>query len=167
MGEKKSCCSPSKIKDSSGGAVLRYALHLRFLCPSKKSSKPMLRCKSEPTSSPYSSIAVLEEERRFYLYNDLRSCISSFLEGTHMQMKARYTELPMLLKFLALAALPFSFLHSIISQNRSRVSLHLVFFLAKMHMLNTIFCFFFYKMCMPNMIFFYLLVDVRPSFYVP
>jgi hypothetical protein len=39
MGEKKSCCSPSKIKDSSGGAVLRYPLRLRFLCPSKKSSK--------------------------------------------------------------------------------------------------------------------------------
>lgn len=72
IGEKKSCCSPSKINDSSGGAVLRYALHLRFLCPSKKSSKSMLRCKSDPSSAPYSSNTVPEEERRFYLYNDLR-----------------------------------------------------------------------------------------------
>lgn len=71
-GEKKPCCSPSKINDSSGGAVLRYALHLRFLCPSKKSSKSMLRCKSDPSSAPYSSNTVSEEERRFYLYNDLR-----------------------------------------------------------------------------------------------
>lgn len=73
MGEKKSCCSPSKINDSSGGAVLRYALHLRFLCPSKKkSSKSMLRCKSDPSTAPYSSNTLPEEERRFYLYNDLR-----------------------------------------------------------------------------------------------
>ncbi|XP_066383384.1 uncharacterized protein [Miscanthus floridulus] len=72
IGEEQSCCSPSKINDSSGGAVLRYALHLRFLCPSKKSSKSMLRCKSDPSSAPYSNNTVPEEERRFYLYNDLR-----------------------------------------------------------------------------------------------
>ncbi|WVZ91979.1 hypothetical protein U9M48_038080 [Paspalum notatum var. saurae] len=72
IGEKKSCCSSSKINDSSGGAVLRYALHLRFLCPSKKPTKSMLRCKSDPSSAPYSSNKVPEEERRFYLYNDLR-----------------------------------------------------------------------------------------------
>jgi hypothetical protein len=70
---KKPCCSSSKINDSSGGGVLRYALHLRFLCPSsKKSSKSMLRCKSDPSSAPYNSNTVAEEERRFYLYNDLR-----------------------------------------------------------------------------------------------
>ncbi|XP_062191171.1 uncharacterized protein LOC133894971 [Phragmites australis] len=73
LGGKKSCCSSSKINDSSSGGVLRYALHLRFLCPaSKKSSKSMLRCKSDPSSAPYSSNPVPEEERRFYLYNDLR-----------------------------------------------------------------------------------------------
>ncbi|KAL6661884.1 hypothetical protein ACP70R_001268 [Stipagrostis hirtigluma subsp. patula] len=72
LGGKKSCCSSPKINDGSGG-VLRYALHLRFLCPSsKKSSKSMLRCKSDPSSAPYSSNMVPEEERRFYLYNDLR-----------------------------------------------------------------------------------------------
>ncbi|OEL32953.1 hypothetical protein BAE44_0006028 [Dichanthelium oligosanthes] len=73
LGGNKPCCSSSKINDSSGGGVLRYALHLRFLCPSpKKSSKSMLRCKSDPSSVPYSSNTVAEEERRFYLYNDLR-----------------------------------------------------------------------------------------------
>jgi len=73
LGRKKPCCSSSKINDSSGGGVLRYALHLRFLCPSsKKSSKSMLRCKSDPSSAPYNSNTVAEEERRFYLYNDLR-----------------------------------------------------------------------------------------------
>ncbi|TVU04889.1 hypothetical protein EJB05_48030 [Eragrostis curvula] len=69
---KKSCCSSSKINDCSGGRVLRYALHLRFLCPSKKSSKSMLRCKSDPSSLPYSSNPVPVDERKFYLYNDLR-----------------------------------------------------------------------------------------------
>ncbi|XP_062194830.1 uncharacterized protein LOC133898236 isoform X2 [Phragmites australis] len=73
LGGKTSCCSSTKINDSSGGGVLRYALHLRFLCPcSKKSSKSMLRCKSDPSSAPYGSNTVPEEERRFYLYNDLR-----------------------------------------------------------------------------------------------
>jgi hypothetical protein len=74
LGGKKSCCSSSKINDCSGGRVLRYALHLRFLCPSskKKSSKSMLRCKSDPSSAPYSRSPAPEEERKFYLYNDLR-----------------------------------------------------------------------------------------------
>lgn len=71
-GAKKSCCTSSRINDSSGGGVLRYALHLRFLCPApKKSSKSMLRCKSDPSSVPNSGNTVTED-RRFYLYNDLR-----------------------------------------------------------------------------------------------
>uniref|UniRef100_A0A0D9XA77 Atos-like conserved domain-containing protein n=1 Tax=Leersia perrieri TaxID=77586 RepID=A0A0D9XA77_9ORYZ len=73
LGSKNSCCASSRINDSSGGGVIRYALHLRFLCSSsKKSSKSMLRCKSDPMSVPYNSNAAKEEERRFYLYNDLR-----------------------------------------------------------------------------------------------
>ncbi|GJN15603.1 hypothetical protein PR202_gb02531 [Eleusine coracana subsp. coracana] len=73
LGGRKSCCSSSKINDCSGGRVLRYALHLRFLCPSsKKSSKSMLRCKSDPSSAPYSNGPVPDEERKFYIYNDLR-----------------------------------------------------------------------------------------------
>ena len=31
--EKKSCCRPSKVNDSSAGGLLRYALHLHFLSP--------------------------------------------------------------------------------------------------------------------------------------
>ncbi|KAG8087832.1 hypothetical protein GUJ93_ZPchr0010g11056 [Zizania palustris] len=73
LGGKNSCCASSRINDSSGGGVIRYALHLRFLCPSsRKSSKSMLRCKSDPSSVPHNSNASKEEERRFYLYNDLR-----------------------------------------------------------------------------------------------
>ncbi|KAF0900020.1 hypothetical protein E2562_026260, partial [Oryza meyeriana var. granulata] len=73
FGGKNSCCASSRINDNSGGGVIRYALHLRFLCPSsKKSSTSMLRCKSDPSSVPYNSNAAKEEERRFYLYNDLR-----------------------------------------------------------------------------------------------
>ncbi|KAL5230987.1 hypothetical protein ABZP36_029763 [Zizania latifolia] len=73
LGGKNSCCASSRINDSSGGGVIRYALHLRFLCPaSRKSSKSMLRCKSDPSSTPHNSNASKEEERRFYLYNDLR-----------------------------------------------------------------------------------------------
>ena len=73
LGGKNSCCASSRINDSSGGGVIRYALHLRFLCPSsKKSSKSMLRCKSDPSSVPYDSNAAKEDDRRFYLYNDLR-----------------------------------------------------------------------------------------------
>uniref|UniRef100_A0A0E0LXC9 Atos-like conserved domain-containing protein n=1 Tax=Oryza punctata TaxID=4537 RepID=A0A0E0LXC9_ORYPU len=73
LGSKNSCCASSRINDSSGGGVIRYALHLRFLCPSsRKCSKSMLRCKSDPSSVPYNSNATKEDERRFYLYNDLR-----------------------------------------------------------------------------------------------
>ncbi|KAL5223280.1 hypothetical protein ABZP36_027993 [Zizania latifolia] len=73
LGGKNSCCASSRINDSSGGGVIRYALHLRFLCPSsRKSSKSMLPCKSDPSSVPHDSNAAKEEERRFYLYNDLR-----------------------------------------------------------------------------------------------
>lgn len=66
--------SPSKINDNATGAgVLRYALHLRFLCPfSKKCSRSVQRCKSEPFSAPARNKSDLEGERRFYLYNDLR-----------------------------------------------------------------------------------------------
>lgn len=41
--------------------VLRYALHLKFVCPSRKKSSKLGRKKS-----------LDDEERRFYLYNDLR-----------------------------------------------------------------------------------------------
>ncbi|KAK6920463.1 protein of unknown function DUF4210, partial [Dillenia turbinata] len=69
----KSFHSPSKVnKNITGGGVLRYALHLRFLCPfPKKSSKSVRRCKSDPLSIPAEN-SPKAEERHFYLYNDLR-----------------------------------------------------------------------------------------------
>ncbi|KAJ4823189.1 hypothetical protein Tsubulata_015136 [Turnera subulata] len=73
--ERKSsphCCS--KINESNpGSGALRYALHLRFLCPSpKRSSKSVQRCKSDPLSVPQKMNSGVEEERKFYLYNDLK-----------------------------------------------------------------------------------------------
>lgn len=71
--ERKSVHSPSTVnKNTTGAGVLRYALHLRFLCPpSKKSSRSVQRSKSGPASAPARNMNI-EGERRFYLYNDLR-----------------------------------------------------------------------------------------------
>jgi hypothetical protein len=72
-GGNKSCCRSSKVNDISAGGVLRYALHLRFLSPfSKKSSRLRQQCKSDLSSEPHSRSTQTEEERRFYLYNDIR-----------------------------------------------------------------------------------------------
>ncbi|KAJ4960145.1 hypothetical protein NE237_020055 [Protea cynaroides] len=72
--DRKSVNSSSKVNEnSSGGGVLRYALHLRFLCPSpKKGSRLIQKCKSDPLSAPETNHLGVEGERRFYLYNDLR-----------------------------------------------------------------------------------------------
>lgn len=82
----KSC---SKVNENNSGAgALRYALHLRFLCPSpKKKSHLVQRCKSDPFSVPQNASLDKEGERRFYLYNDLRLC---FLNAIQMLMRARY-----------------------------------------------------------------------------
>ncbi|GFP82436.1 protein fam214a [Phtheirospermum japonicum] len=52
--ESKSLCCPSKVnKNTAGSGVLRYALHLRFVCPHrKKYSKTGLKCRSGPSSLP-------------------------------------------------------------------------------------------------------------------
>lgn len=67
---KKTSHGCSKVNENGTGAgALRYALHLRFLCPStKKCSRVVQKCKSVPQKSCLD----LEGERRFYLYNDLR-----------------------------------------------------------------------------------------------
>lgn len=73
--ERKSpSISSSKAKESfSSSGALRYAIHLRFLCPpAKKSSKSVQRRKSDPLDLPQNSCGEDERERRFYLYNDLR-----------------------------------------------------------------------------------------------
>ncbi|KAK9090040.1 hypothetical protein Sjap_023217 [Stephania japonica] len=53
--------------------VLRYAIHLRFRCPSKRKnlrSKKKLKC--HPLTACETNILDVDGERRFYLYNDLR-----------------------------------------------------------------------------------------------
>ncbi|XP_043705667.1 uncharacterized protein LOC122655541 [Telopea speciosissima] len=72
--DKKSVHSSSKVNENSSGVgVLRYALHLRFLCPSlKKCSRSIQKCKSDPLCTPESNHLDDKGERRFYLYNDLR-----------------------------------------------------------------------------------------------
>ncbi|XP_024970137.1 uncharacterized protein LOC112509421 isoform X1 [Cynara cardunculus var. scolymus] len=74
-------CGPTKTVQSSPKAnenlnnsgVLRYALHLRFLCPfPKKNSRMVQRCKSDPSSVPEKNSKSIGGERRFYLYNDMR-----------------------------------------------------------------------------------------------
>ena len=73
-GTKSVHSSPSKINESgNGNGVLRYALHLRFLCPHpKKSAKSIQRCKSDPFSAPSGNGTCVGGERRFYLYSDLK-----------------------------------------------------------------------------------------------
>ncbi|XP_059645296.1 uncharacterized protein LOC132286891 isoform X1 [Cornus florida] len=63
----------SKVNENATGAgALRYALHLRFLCPPcKKCSRSERSCKSNHQSVQGTSLDV-EGEQRFYLYNDLR-----------------------------------------------------------------------------------------------
>lgn len=64
----KSCLKSSKECNGGSGA-LRYALHLRFLCPlPKKASK-----KSDETETTGQKKNLDSDgKRRFYLYNDLR-----------------------------------------------------------------------------------------------
>ncbi|GMQ09594.1 hypothetical protein CsSME_00052904 [Camellia sinensis var. sinensis] len=72
--ESKFAHSLPKVKENTmGSGVLRYALHLRFLCPfPKKSSRTVRKCKSNPHSAPSTTNMETESERRFYLYNDMR-----------------------------------------------------------------------------------------------
>lgn len=71
-GNKKSTHSCPKINENASGVgALRYAIHLRFLCPSPKNNS-VRRCKSTPLSVPQETSLDREAERRFYLYNDLR-----------------------------------------------------------------------------------------------
>ncbi|KAL9239387.1 hypothetical protein vseg_013718 [Gypsophila vaccaria] len=72
--ENSSVNCPLKVNGSANGnGALRYALHLRFMCPhSKKTLKTVQRCKSDPLSTPISKNMKAREARRFYLYNDLK-----------------------------------------------------------------------------------------------
>ncbi|KAF2311569.1 hypothetical protein GH714_024909 [Hevea brasiliensis] len=70
----KSVHSPSKANENTAGAgVLRYALHLRFLCPfPKKSPRSVRRCKSDPLSAPTGNKVDIEGDRRFYLCSNMK-----------------------------------------------------------------------------------------------
>ncbi|XP_057767575.1 uncharacterized protein LOC130987890 [Salvia miltiorrhiza] len=72
--ESKSVCCRSKVnKNTTGSSVLRYALHLRFVCPhAKKNSKHCTKSKSGPSSLPSNNNMDSQEERRFYLSNEMR-----------------------------------------------------------------------------------------------
>lgn len=73
--ERKSSSVPtSNVKDAlNSSGALRYAIHLRFLCPpAKKCSKSVQRCKSDPIELQQNNYKQDERERRFYLYNDVR-----------------------------------------------------------------------------------------------
>ncbi|XP_027349942.1 uncharacterized protein LOC113861364 isoform X2 [Abrus precatorius] len=68
----KSFHSCSKVNDNSNsGGPLRYALHLRFICPfPKKTNRSAQKCKHN--SLPEKAGLDMDGERRFYLCNDLR-----------------------------------------------------------------------------------------------
>lgn len=66
---------PLKVNENTtGSGVLRYALHLRFMCPlpKKKSSRTVNGCKSDSFPEPTPNNENTKDERRFYLYNDMR-----------------------------------------------------------------------------------------------
>ncbi|KAL1820138.1 hypothetical protein ACET3Z_015007 [Daucus carota] len=70
--DQKSAHVCSKVNGNPGSVgALQYALHLRFLCPSpRKCSRSVEKGKSKFLSQPGSNID--NEERKIYLYNDLR-----------------------------------------------------------------------------------------------
>lgn len=70
----KNDINPLKVNEGSSSAgVLRYALHLRFMCPlPKRSSKIVQECKSEISLDPSANDLDIGGERRFYMYNDLK-----------------------------------------------------------------------------------------------
>lgn len=65
-------CLRVNENSNNGSGALRYALHLRFICPVPKSSRSSQKCKSDPLSKPERKGLDSDGERRFYLYNDLR-----------------------------------------------------------------------------------------------
>ncbi|KAI3929673.1 hypothetical protein MKX01_025841 [Papaver californicum] len=71
-----SCSSKLNEKNTSTSSncarVLRYALHLRFLCPSPKKVSKSARHNSDPLPGSQGNNTDIGGERRFYLYNDLR-----------------------------------------------------------------------------------------------
>ncbi|CAJ1789719.1 unnamed protein product [Sphenostylis stenocarpa] len=72
-GSRKLPNSCSKVKDnSSSGGPLRYALHLRFICPFPKKTNRSAQKSRHNSLQEKSGGLNMEGERRFYLCNDLR-----------------------------------------------------------------------------------------------
>ncbi|MED6132100.1 hypothetical protein PIB30_016131 [Stylosanthes scabra] len=68
----KSLNSCAKVKENSNSTrPLRYALHLRFICPFPKRTSKTVQ-KSKCNSLPEKAGLDIDGERRFYLYNDIR-----------------------------------------------------------------------------------------------
>ncbi|CDY13663.1 BnaA06g32600D [Brassica napus] len=68
--EREKRCSKSSKECNGGSGALRYALHLRFICPSpKKASK---KPDNDDTTGGQKKSLDSDGKRRFYLYNDLR-----------------------------------------------------------------------------------------------
>lgn len=72
---KVSCEGTGRL--DGGGSVLRYALHMRFLCPPLKTRG---KCRGKDTQNSASSVPSVSsgsagalDERRFYIYGDLRA----------------------------------------------------------------------------------------------
>ncbi|KAK4351131.1 hypothetical protein RND71_030444 [Anisodus tanguticus] len=72
-GTKPANSTPKVNECTANSSVLRYALHLWFLCPyPKKSSKSGIQCKDDQASPTARNGMDVEGGRRFYLYNDMR-----------------------------------------------------------------------------------------------
>ncbi|CAM8974983.1 hypothetical protein QQ045_030030 [Rhodiola kirilowii] len=70
--DKVSDASSKANENTTGSRALRYALHLRFLCPYPRKNAIHQRSNSEVLATPTTHNVDLRGERRFYLYNDLR-----------------------------------------------------------------------------------------------
>ncbi|KAK7290539.1 hypothetical protein RIF29_05036 [Crotalaria pallida] len=69
-GKSLDSCSKANENCNSAGPI-RYALHLRFICPSPKRASRSVQ-KGRYNSLPEKAELDKEGDRRFYLYNDLR-----------------------------------------------------------------------------------------------
>ncbi|KAI3793850.1 hypothetical protein L1987_36473 [Smallanthus sonchifolius] len=67
----KSACSKINGNSAIVGA-LRYALHLRFLCPHRKCSRLVQKFESDPLSQSEKDNSTNNEERKFFLCSDLK-----------------------------------------------------------------------------------------------
>ncbi|MFS8011556.1 hypothetical protein Hanom_Chr14g01310501 [Helianthus anomalus] len=68
----KSVCSKINGNNSAIVGALRYALHLRFLCPHRKCSRLVQKFESDPFPQSEKSNLNKNEERKFFLCSDLK-----------------------------------------------------------------------------------------------